>query len=239
MPNQFPIKLENREFIAKDTMLFTFSCNDILTFQPGQHIQIIIPEIYDVNKVEGMRFFSIIPEPCCPSKFKIATRIRSSAFKSKLVRDSIGKEYVAFGPLGSFGASPDYSNFVLLAAGIGITALLPIVIGNHNLQTRKTALFYYNLELEEVAFASDLFKMADEWEDFSFFPYLATGNHGLIKYRVGKITDSAIKSSVKFDVNNAQFLLAGPPKMVFDLRKTVQEMGIAQRNTQVEIFSGY
>lgn len=239
MPNQFPIKLENREFIAKDTMLFTFSCNDILSFLPGQHIQIIIPEIYDANKIEGMRFFSIIPEPCCPSKFKIATRIRSSAFKTKLVRDPIGKEYIAFGPLGSFEASSNYSSFILLAAGIGITALLPIIIANHNVQNRKTALFYYNLELEEVAFASDLFKMADEWEDLFFFPYLDKGNHGLIKYRVGKITGTAITSSVNFDVNNAQFLIAGPPKMVFDLRKMVQEMGIAQRNTQVEIFSGY
>ena len=33
----------------------------VFTLSPGQHIQIIIPEIYDVNKVEGMRFFSIIP----------------------------------------------------------------------------------------------------------------------------------------------------------------------------------
>ena len=240
MPGQFNLKLVIREYVAKDTMEFGFRIiGDTLTFKPGQHIQLMIPEIYDKNKVEGTRFFSLISDPADHGSLSIATRLSNSTFKGYLLTCDLNQAFIAFGPLGSFVSPPGERPLVLFALGIGITALLPIVREATASGNRKVLLFYINNKLEEVAFASELFNLQKKYGHFNFYPYLLGGNIGLESYRSGKPSDESIIDALGNDLHSMDIMMSGPPRQVYEFRKQLQSIGIPQASTKVEIFSGY
>jgi len=240
MPEQFNLKLVSREYVAKDTMAFQFRIIDnTLTFKPGQHIQLMIPEIYDKNKVEGTRFFSLISDPADHGSLSIATRLSNSTFKRYLLTSDLNKAFIAFGPLGSFVAPLGERPLILFALGIGITALLPIVREATASGNKKVFLFYINNKLEEVAFASELFNLQKKYGYFNFYPYLLGGNLGIESYRTGKPSDESIIEALGTDLQNMDVMMAGPPRQVYEFRKQLQSIGIPQASTKVEIFSGY
>jgi|GEM_PF-6630343 ferredoxin-NADP reductase len=239
MPEQLNLKLVSREYIAKDTMKFTFNIiGNAINFRAGQHIQLMIPEIYDKTKVEGTHFFSIISDPIDHETISIATRLSNSIFKRYLLNGDLNLAYIAFGPLGSFVAPASDRPLILFALGIGITALLPIVREIIPSGSRKTSLFYINNKLEEVAFASELFDLQKKHGSFNFYPYLLGGNLGLESYRTGRPSDEFVTGVLK-DGQNIDVMMAGPPRQLFDIRKQLQAIGVPQSNTKVEIFSGY
>jgi ferredoxin-NADP reductase len=240
MPDQFNLKLVNREYIAKDTMEFTFRIiGNTMTFKAGQHIQLMIPEIYDINKVEGTHFFSIISDLNEHESLSIATRLSNSIFKRYLLTEDLNRAFIAFGPLGSFVAPNKDRPLILFALGIGITALLPIVRQITSSGNRKVSLFYINNKLEEVAFAPELFSLQKKYRSFDFYPFLLGGNLGLESYRAGKPSDDFIIGALGNDRQEIDVMMSGPPRQVYDVRKQLQAIGIPQANTKVEIFSGY
>ncbi|MGC8515246.1 MAG: FAD-dependent oxidoreductase [Thermoplasmata archaeon] len=240
MPEQFNLRLVSREYVAKDTMEFKFRIIDnTLTFKPGQHIQLMIPELYDKNKVEGTRFFSLISDPADHESLSIATRLSNSTFKRYLLTSDLNRAFIAFGPLGSFVAPHGEHPLLLFALGIGITALLPILKENTISGNRKIFLFYINNKLEEVAFASELFNLQQKHAYFNFYPYLLGGNLGLESYRSGKPSNESIIEVLGTDLLNVDVMMAGPPRQIYEFRKQLQSIGIPQTKTKVEIFSGY
>jgi ferredoxin-NADP reductase len=240
MPEQFNLKLESREYIAKDTMEFKFRIiGNSLTFKPGQHIQLMIPEIYDRNKVEGTHFFSIISDMKDHESLSIATRISNSPFKRYLITADINRSFIAFGPLGSFAAPAGDRHLLLFALGIGITGVLPIIRNETEIGKRRISLFYLNNKLEEVAFASELLDLRRKHELFNFYSYLQAGSLGLETYRGGKPSDEAIREAVGPNIVDVDVMVSGPPRHVYDIRKQIQSIGFPQGNTKVEIFSGY
>ncbi len=240
MPGQFNLKLLNRKYVAKDTMEFGFQViGEPIEFLPGQHIQLMIPGIYDRNKIEGIHFFSIIGRGNPIKELFITTRISASPFKQYLLSTELSHTFIGFGPLGSFTASQEGRPLVLFALGIGITAMLPIVtiIGSYG--KRKLTLFYINGKLEDVAYASELFHLEKQYQSFTLYAYLQNGTLGLPSYRGGKPTDDEIRNSIGSDLADTDVMISGPPKQVYEIRKQIQSLGIPAVHTKVEIYSGY
>ncbi len=240
MPEQLNVSLIGREFIAKDTIQFTFkTMNGSISYLPGQHLQFIIPRIYDENKIEGTRFFTIIGDASDSTKFSIATRIRGSAFKHHLISAEMETKFPIFAPLGSFVVPDETRNLVLISADIGVTAMLPIVRSAVLNTGIRITFFYENSQLESVPFANELITLSKENENFSFYPHLIGGSRGISAYRGGRITDEFMKKILGDQIGDSYYMMSGPPSMVHELRKTMQVAGIPGNRLKIEIFSGY
>ncbi len=237
MPYQ--VNVVKTEEIANGTMAVHLSRPRGFKFAAGQNIDLIFPDLINIDPEGESRIFSIASAPH-EEKLTLAARIRNSPFKSRFARLKPGESVIIDGPYGEFGWDEDISSpAVFIAGGIGITPILSMLRqAVHEEKSPSVTLFYANRTLADAAYFKELKYLSLESENYRFIPTLTRKNgpngwHG----ETGHIDIPMLRKYVP-DLHRPYYYLVGSTPMVWGTVKLLDEH-ISRDRIRVEDFTGF
>jgi len=238
----FEVKLVKKEEVAFDTLAFSFSRPPDFSYEPGQHIEVMLIDPVETDELGNKRDFSLASAPY-EQELLVVARIRESAFKRTLSQLSEGTPVMIAGPLGSsFRLHTDTTRpAVFIAGGIGIAAFLGMV--KHVLHEKlpyKMVLLYSNRRPEDTAYLSYLQDLASAYVQFKCMLTMTRMKQSTAPWSgaEGYISKEMILSNIENE-HTAVFYIAGPPAMVQSIDSLLLSMGIPRENIRTEEFEGY
>jgi ferredoxin-NADP reductase len=130
---------------------------------------------------------------------------------------------------------------VLLAGGIGVTPFRSMVRQDaYRGGSRRILLFYSNRRPEDAAFLAEFTQIAKNHPNFTFVPTMSRPDSSGMPWEglVGRIEYDLIREHLH-DAAAPIFYIAGPPRMVADLRVMLTEAGVEDDDIRTEEFTGY
>ena len=82
-PQTYTVALISKKNVARNTVEFSFERPDGFTYEPGQHVEIILIDPFEMDDEGKKRDLSFVSAPH-ESELTIVARIRDSAFKKVL-----------------------------------------------------------------------------------------------------------------------------------------------------------
>jgi len=237
----YEIILKSKKEVANGTMKFLFEKPPGFSYKAGQFADYTLINPTQTDAKGNTRGFTIV---CAPYENDIgfATRMGGSAFKAEMRTMALGTKVTLDAPYGSFNLHNNTSiPAVFITGGIGVTPVRSIVLqATHDETAHKICLFDFNNTPEDAAFL-DEFKRAESMnKNFTFIPSMTnmestkqewTGETGLFtKEMLNKYVD---------DISHPIYYISGPPKMVHDIRNTLNTAGVDDDNIRTEEFAGY
>ena len=214
------------------------------TFKAGQYLTLKTM----VKDEEVRRSYSLCSEPSS-NKHKIAIKKIENGLFSTFVHDHVkrGDVLEVMPPSGNFQHIPDYGakkNYVLFAAGSGITPILSIVksILRHEPDSNVN-LVYGNKGVHTIIFREEIEALKNKYlHRFSVVHILSRENLGndLQKGRIDKekcirLLDAYFRENTIDDV-----FICGPEKMTLDIREVMLSKGLQSSQIHLELFgTGY
>lgn len=152
-----PTTLRAQQPVAHGTRAFHFDKPAGFAFEPGQAIDVVLPEPPDGDPQSARHTFSIVSAPF-ENELVVATRMRDSAFKRALGKLPVGAGITIEGPSGSLTLHQDRARpAVFIAGGIGITPFMSILRqAAHDHLAQRLVLLYSNRRPEDAAFLAEL-----------------------------------------------------------------------------------
>ena len=241
------LALKGRSLVAERTMEFRFERPPQMLFKAGQYVDLTLLFPPETDEVGDTRSFSICSAPD-DEDLAIVTRLRDSAFKRTLQSMALGSGVQAEGPYGDFSLHHDPNRpSVLLAGGIGVTPFRSMVRQHARRgSTRQILLFHSNRRPEDAAYLGEFREVARDNPNFTFVPTMSRpetsrlpweGEIGRIEYDL--ITKHLREGAFEDAAAPPMFYIAGPPRMVADLRQMLSDSGIGDDDIRIEEFTGY
>jgi ferredoxin-NADP reductase len=237
----FEAALLSREMVAERTMAFRFARPADWSYRAGQYVDITLCDPPETDAEGNTRGFSISSAPR-EHVIMITTRLRDTAFKRVLPRESLGTEVKIEGPFGDLRLHHADRPAVLLAGGIGITpfrSILVETIGGGSLPYR-VVLFHANRRPEDAPFADEFRALARTDPNLTFVPTMTAMAGSALAWdgEQGHI-DAAMLRRHLDGVDRAIFYIAGPAGMVQALHAMLVESGVDEDDIRTEEFTGY
>ena len=240
-PRTVTTLLKSRQEVADGTMAFRFDKPYGWTFTAGQFLDMTLINPAETDAEGNTRSFSIASGPD-EDTLMVATRMRDTAFKRVLKTMPIGTGVKLEGPSGDLVLHEDEARpAVFLAGGIGITPFRSIVVdAAHRQLAHRLFLFYSNRRPEDAPFLGELHALEKKNPRYALIPSMSdmaashqpwTGETGLI--------DQAMLSRHVSGVVSPVYYIAGPPKMVKDLRALLVSQSVKDDDIHAEEFDGY
>lgn len=228
---------EKRE-VAKGTLLVLFDVDRYPEYRPGSYFWVELPDRGHHDEKGLRRHISLVTSPTERPRVGLATRLRDSAFKRTLAELEVGDEVEVEGPKGSFLLPEDTSaEYVFVAGGIGITVLRSMLrfIADEELPYRVT-LVYSNRDRESAAFLDELEELEGRIEGLRVVLTMTEeeGWEG-----ESRRVDAAMLRDHVGDLENKQFLVAGPPAMTDAVVGALHAAGVPEDRVLADKFSGY
>ncbi|OGH08954.1 MAG: hypothetical protein A2152_00340 [Candidatus Levybacteria bacterium RBG_16_35_6] len=227
-PKTYFLKFSHRKKEASNVYSFFFEkdSNKII-FEPGQYMKVFL-EIKNPDNRGSSRYFTISENPLDQKYISITTKVIRSSFKKTLMKLKKGGKVKFFGPIGTFLLNERRNKEkVFLAGGIGITPF------------HSTIKYFYEKKKHPKI---TLLASFSEKNSFVFMDELleiAKKDPGIIVvYKIGRIDKKFILDNV-LSLNNKEFYVVGPAKMVEDIFKVLKSMSVPDKNIFKEDFTGY
>ena len=228
---------EKRE-VAKGTLLVLFSVDGYPEYRPGNYFWVELPERGREDEKGLRRHISLVTSPTERGVVGLATRIRDTAFKQTLAELEVGDEVEVEEPKGSFLLPEDTSaEYVFVAGGIGITVFRSMLryIADEGLPYRVT-LVYSNRDRESTAFLDELEELEQRIEGLRVVLTMTDDDGWEGESR--RIDAELLREHVG-ELQNKQFLVAGPPAMTEAVVDALQAAGVPEDRVLAGKFSGY
>ena len=226
--------------VAKGTLLVLFDLRgEEVDFQPGQYFWVeLVDPPYEDEKGKR-RHISVVTSPTERGVLGLATRLRDSAFKKSLAELQVGAEVEVEPPKGKFVLPEDASRpYVFVAGGIGITVFRSMLryIEDRDLPYDVT-LLYSNRNRDETAFLEELEAYAMRNPRFRTV-FSMTGDPSWPGAK-RRFDAHLFRDVVGGLVDEATFMVAGPPGFTDAMRKALAEAGVADDRVLADSYSGY
>ncbi len=222
---EFVLTFTRKEKLADNIYTFYFLKNEDFDFLPGQYVRVTLPHEDSDNR--GMhRYFTICSSPL-EKYLTISTKLVKSTFKKKIFALRKGDEVTFFGPMGNLVLDErESASLVFLAGGMGITPFRSMVkyVSDKDFKTQIT-LIVSQKENARI-FQKELEETAAKHKNIRVF------------FTDKKIDKKLIAQNIS-NLNNQKFFVVGPPMMVEDTKKVLQEMGVSGDKIFFEDFTGY
>jgi len=221
---QLPI-LEQK-IIAEQTCEVSFDLSEKeFIFLAGQYIRLTLPKLLYADPQGASRIFSIASSPNNKNKLTVVFRQSGSGFKKTLMELAPGSLVEIEGPFGYLTFPKDLSHpLVFIAGGVGIAPFLSMIrFTTEQKLNCPITLLYGNKDIESAAYLEELETIAKQNPNF------------LLKNKFGYIDENFIRESVN-DLNNPLWYIAGPPKMVDEMRQLLARLGIEEKKIYFENF---
>lgn len=220
MENKVSILKINR--ITQDVKLFTIEKPKSYTFKPGEHASISLdnPESKDKK-----RPFSFISKPS-NSNLEIAIKIyfEHNGITKEINNLRVGDNLI----LGESSGNLLYKKpGIFIAGGMGITPFLSIFRSLNEEELKKNKLIYSNKTKEDIFAESELIKLLPEK---SLIQILTREENP--KYEYGHIDKKFLEKNIK-NINQ-NFYICGPPMFVREIKKTLLNLKIKEKNIITE-----
>jgi ferredoxin-NADP reductase len=230
---------EKRE-VAKATLLVIFDLRgEKLDYQPGQYFWVELLHPPYADEKGPRRHISAVTSPTERGVIGLCTRIRDSAFKRSLVELPVGAEVDVEQPRGKFVLPEDASRpLVFVAGGIGITAFRSMLryIQDERLSHRVT-LIYSNRDRESTAFLDELEQIEQTNPNIRLIVTMT--NDGGWPGERRRVDADLFADYLGENLNEATYLVAGPPGMAEAATDALKEAGVADDLISTDSFSGY
>ncbi len=238
------LKFIGKVEVAEQTLEFHLSRPTGFEFKAGQSMDLTLIDPAGAGAAGGTRSFSINSAPDEPELI-FTTRLRESAFKRALQQLRPGALIRAEGPFGDFTLHNRVTRpAVLLAGGIGITPFRSIVrrAAREHLPHR-IILIHCNRRPEDAPFQDELRRLEQENPHFVFVPTMTHAGESKHPWRgeTGHISWAMISRYVPTTTGGQApiYYVAGPIKLVHDLRAMLNAAGVDDDDIRTEDFSGY
>jgi len=228
---------EKRE-VAKGTLLVLFEVEDYPDYRPGAYFWVELPDRGHADEKGLRRHISLVTSPTDRPLVGLATRLRDSAFKRTLAELEVGDEVEVEEPKGSFLLPEDTSaDYVFVAGGIGITVFRSMLryIADRDLPYNVT-LFYSNRDRESAAFLDELEVLEQRIEGLRVVLTM-TEQEGWDGE--SRRIDAAVLRDQVGQLEDKQFLVAGPPAMTEAVVDALHAAGVPEDRVVAGKFSGY
>lgn len=206
------------------------------TYKAGQYINITIPCDQPDNR--GVRRNCSLSSSPDEDVLTLSFRHGVSAFKKTMLTLAVDTPLSFIGPFGTFFLNEDTAiPAVFLTGGIGITPFYSIMkYATHHHLDKKMTVIYSNKHATDVPFKDELVRL-DEINENVEIHYTMT-QHSDWGGNTGRIDETIIRRLIP-NVLEYEYYMCGVPKMTLDLKKTLEDMGIAKERIHFEVFTGY
>jgi ferredoxin-NADP reductase len=208
-------------------------------FQAGQYFHVTLPDIGHQDDKGLRRHITVVTSPNERGVLGLATRLRDSAFKRSLDELPVGTEVDVDQPKGDFVLPEETSrSLVFIAGGIGITVFrsMLLYVREERLPYRIT-LVYSNRDRASTAFLDELRELEEELPGFRLVLTM-TEDPGW-EGETRRVDAQFIRDHFGDELEQYQFLVAGPPAMAESVEKELEEAGVDQASVRVERYTGY
>jgi len=224
------LKFEKRKQVIGNAYSFTFKAEKPLAWHAGQHgmLEISLPD----GKT-ARRMFSLSSAPQ-ENRVIVTTHWHgdnASNYKKALWDLQPGDNAKIRGPIGPMYVRDISANNIFIAGGIGITPFRSMLIeADLSGEDIHATLLYANKSPDEVIFKDELENISKKLNNLEV-KYI---------YSPTKISKHIINDSIGVSkLENTDFYLSGPPKMIKTYKKLLKDIGISRKNIYSDPFMGY
>ncbi len=240
MGNYIPLKITGINVESPDTKSFTLRQLEgpPITYTAGQFLTLVFPKQHG----EERRSYSISSTPILNEPLTITVkRIDNGEFSRHLFDVcNIGDQLLTIGASGLFTLPTDNitSQLFFLAAGSGITPILPLIkTALLQYPGRRVDLIYSNRSQEVTIFANQIAELRQQYPLNFNVVYLHSNARNLLKARLSKLILSEYIEALVTDRLSTHFFLCGPDDYMQMASITLLSEGIPHNNIRREIFN--
>lgn len=242
MSNQFHnLTIKNITKETSDAISITFEIPTELSekfkFQAGQYLTLKA----DINGEDVRRAYSISSAPH-ENEWKVAIKqVENGKFSTYAQSLSTGDSLEVMAPSGNFTVSSnDDKNYVLFAAGSGITPIISIAkfILNAN-ESNTVTLFYGNKSATETIYKNELDAISNANSNFNLY-YLYSRENSATDELNGRIEASKLEklySKFLANISINDIYSCGPEGMISAIKDFFSGKGINDKNIHFELFT--
>ena len=230
---------------TRDCAVVTFQIPDELVsefqYKQGQHLTLkTIIEGQDVR-----RSYSLCSSPT-ENKWQVAVKKINGGLFSTFINDSLkkGDTLEIMAPSGKFNVEIETEkakNYIVFAAGSGITPILSIIKTHLALEPNSTfKLFYLNRSVKSIIFKEEIEQLKNRYFGrFEIF-YFLTKEQRNIEWLNGRFTKEKLDvlTSKIIDIPSVdECFICGPEEMIFLIRDELVAAGLNKDKVHYELFT--
>jgi ring-1,2-phenylacetyl-CoA epoxidase subunit PaaE len=239
------IKVQDIYKETKDCSVVTFEIPDDLKkdFQYNQGQYLTLKTI--INEQDVRRSYSLCSSPT-ENKWQVAIKKINGGLFSTYVNNNlkIGDLIDVMPPHGKFFTETNPTkpkNYIVFAAGSGITPILSIIKTHLATEPKATfKLFYLNRTVKSIIFKEEIELLKNKYFGrFEIFHFL-TKEFRNIELLNGRFTSEKLKVLTKsiIDIQNTdECFICGPEEMIFLIKDELIEAGLDKDKIHFELFS--
>ncbi len=244
MTDFYPIRVSELNKETKDCMSITFDIpkehKEKFLYKQGQHLTLKA----SINGEEIRRSYSLCSSPI-ENKWQVAVKRINGGVFSNYANDVLkeGDFLELMPPLGSFFVEAEPSktkNYIVFAAGSGITPILSIIKTHLATEPNSTfKLFYLNRNVKSIIFKEEIEALRNKHFGRLEIFYFLTKEQRDIPLLNGRFTTEKIQELTKkvIDVSNVdECFLCGPEEMIFLIRDELEKAGLPKDKIHYELF---
>lgn len=209
-------------------------------FQQGQHLTLKAT----IDGQEARRSYSLCSSPV-EKAWKVAVKQIPGGLFSTFVNETLksGDRMEVMAPSGKFGVPIDSNRkkeYVVFAAGSGITPILSIIKTHLALEPNATfKLFYLNRTVKSIIFKEEIEQLRNQYFGRLEIFYFLTKEQRDIELFNGRFTSEKLQVLTKtlIDVTSTDAVfICGPEEMIFLIRDELVAAGLEKEKVHYELF---
>ncbi|MBQ0734540.1 1,2-phenylacetyl-CoA epoxidase subunit PaaE [Aquimarina celericrescens] len=244
MTDFYPISVAEVQKETKDCTAITFDIPEELRerfmFKQGQHLTLKA----SINGDDVRRSYSLCSSPL-ENKWQVAVKRIHGGIFSNYANDTLkaGDVLELMPPVGNFFVEVEPSiakNYVVFAAGSGITPVLSIIKTHLASEPNSTfKLFYLNRNAKSIIFKEEIEALRNTYFGRLEIFYFLTKEQRDIPLLNGRFTAEKIQELTDkvLDVTNIhECFVCGPEEMIFIIRDGLEKAGLSKDRIHYELF---
>lgn len=204
------------------------------SFVPGQFVMLSLPGLVDSSGRKVAKAYSIASSPSESGIIELCIAgYPEGALSPKLFQKEVGDEVIITGPYGMFQLrKPVQKGTVFIAGGTGLAPIMSMLRSLYaEGYKEKLWLFYSVSEPKLFMFKEELLGYE---RDNSLQLVVSTSNpDSSWQFEKGRVTETFPKHAAEIS-KDAQFYICGPPLMVTDTVKMLEQLGFRKENIHKE-----
>lgn len=235
MINEFEASLIEKKFFTPDVLFLKFKLREgKLSFSAGQYLQLKIGD--------QRRCYSIASPEHLKDSFEFVIRLLPEGLASNFFRDLKVGEFAKFlGPFGVFTLKSNDKNKIFFAGGTGIAPIRSQIFTLFHKNCKASLILFWGLKTKEsVYFFEEFKKLSENYKNFSFKICLDEekdfSNLDKNYFFEGRVQNAFLEWKENRNLNEFEYYLCGPPKMVEALKEFLLNLGIQKENVVFERF---
>jgi 3-ketosteroid 9alpha-monooxygenase subunit B len=200
---------------------------DRLTYSPGQFLTLRVPS---ERTGSVARCYSLCSSPHTDDPLTVTVKRTDGGYASHWLCDNahVGMRLHVLAPSGTFTPKTLDTDFLLLAAGSGITPMMAILKSALTGGSGRVTLVYANRDEKSVIFAAALRDLATKYPDRLTIVHWLESVQGL--------PSAAALSGLVGPYNSREAFICGPGPFMAAAEDALTTAGTAQANIHIEVF---